>query len=402
MQHPVLVLNAGSSSLKFSVYDTRDDGTLVAGVHGQVDSLHTAPRLVVEDAHGAPLADRPVAQRGHHGAIDALHTWFAAHVGRDAAFDGVGHRVVHGGPHFAAPVRIDAQVLDAIAALSPLAPLHQPHHVDAIRAVSAVAPDLPQVACFDTAFHATLPALEREFALPRALTEQGIVRYGFHGLSYEYITTALAALDRDWTQRRTIVAHLGNGASLCALEQGRSVATTMGFTAVDGLPMGTRTGALDPGAILYLMRHEGLSVDEVEHLIYAESGLLGVSGISSDMRTLLASDAPAAAHAIDLFAYRATRELGALAGVLGGLDTLVFTAGIGEHAPRVRERICRGAAWLGVELDDAANAAGRPVISSATSRVTVRVIPTDENLMIARHTRRVLDACAVSTPHPVE
>ncbi|MBN3821362.1 acetate kinase, partial [Paraburkholderia sp. Se-20369] len=241
MEHPVLVLNAGSSSLKFSVYDTRDDGSLVAGVHGQVDSLHTAPRLVVDDAHGVRLTDQPVAQPGHHGAIDALHAWFSDHVGREAAFDGVGHRVVHGGPHFAAPVLIDAPVLDAIAALSPLAPLHQPHHVDAIRAVGAVAPDLPQVACFDTAFHATLPALEREFALPRALTERGIVRYGFHGLSYEYITTALAALDREWTQRRTIVAHLGNGASLCALEQGRSVATTMGFTAVDGLPMGTRT-----------------------------------------------------------------------------------------------------------------------------------------------------------------
>ncbi|MGU7779005.1 acetate/propionate family kinase [Burkholderia sp. PU8-34] len=397
MRHPVLVLNAGSSSLKFAVYDTLEDGSLDAGVHGQVDGLHTTPHLVVKDAHGVTLADRPVAQPGHHGAIEALHAWFAAHVGREAAFDGVGHRVVHGGARFSAPVRIDDDVLAAIAALSPLAPLHQPHHVEAIRAVSAVAPDLPQVACFDTAFHATVPALEREFALPRALTALGIVRYGFHGLSYEFITTALAGIDASWAQRRTIVAHLGNGASLCALQHGKSVATTMGFTAVDGLPMGTRTGSLDPGAILYLLRHEGLSIDDVEHLIYEKSGLLGVSGISSDMRELLASDAPSAAHAIDLFAYRAARELGALAGVLGGLDTLVFTAGIGENAPRVRERICRAAAWLGVALDDAANDANRPVISGAASRVTVRVIRTDENLMIARHTRRVLDRAAVPT-----
>ncbi|RXV67773.1 acetate/propionate family kinase [Burkholderia stabilis] len=400
MRHPVLVLNAGSSSLKFSVYDTREDRSLDAGLHGQVENLHDAPHLFVADAHGATLADGPVARTGHQGAIEALHAWFAAHVGREAAFDGVGHRVVHGGPYFTTPVRIDARVLDAIASLSPLAPLHQPHHVDAIRAVAAVAPNLPQVACFDTAFHSTVPALEREFALPRALTEQGIVRYGFHGLSYEYIATALAGLDPSWVQRRTVVAHLGNGASLCALENGRSVATTMGFTAVDGLPMGTRTGALDPGVILYLQRHAGRSLDEVEHLIYAESGLLGVSGVSSDMRTLLASDAPSAAHAVELFAYRAARELAALAGVLGGLDTLVFTAGIGEHAPRVRERICSRAAWLGVVLDDAANAAGLPVISSDASRVTVRVIPTDENLMIARHTRRVLDDAIPSTRYP--
>ncbi|MGS0891457.1 acetate/propionate family kinase [Burkholderia stagnalis] len=391
MRHPVLVLNAGSSSLKFSVYDTLADRSLDAGVHGQIENLHTAPHLFVTDAHGATLADRAVARPGHQGAIEALHAWFEDHVGREAGFDGVGHRVVHGGPHFTAPVRIDARVLDAIAALSPLAPLHQPHHVEAIRAVSAVAPDLPQVACFDTAFHATVPALEREFALPRALTEQGVVRYGFHGLSYEYIATALGALDPAWARRKTVVAHLGNGASLCALEHGRSVATTMGFTAVDGLPMGTRTGALDPGVILYLQRHGGRSLDEVEHLIYAESGLLGVSGVSSDMRTLLASDAPLAAHAVELFAYRAARELAALAGVLGGLDTLVFTAGIGEHAPRVRELICARAAWLGIALDGAANAASRPVISRDASRVAVRVIPTDENLMIARHTRRVLD-----------
>jgi len=391
MRHPVLVLNAGSSSLKFSVYDTREDRSLGEGVHGQVGGVYTAPRLVVKDARGGVLADHPVERTGHHGAIEAIHAWFARHVGDEAAFDGVGHRVVHGGRHFLAPVRIDDDVLAIIESLAPLAPLHQSHHVDAIRAVSAVAPDLPQIACFDTAFHHTLPEIEREFALPRALTEQGIVRYGFHGLSYEYITTALAEIDADWAQRRTVVAHLGNGASMCALARGQSIATTMGFTAVDGLPMGTRTGALDPGVILYLLRHEGLTVDDVEHLIYEQSGLLGMSGVSSDMRALLDSDVPAAAHAVDLFAYRAARELASLAGALGGLDTLVFTAGIGENAPPVRERICRAAAWLGIALDDAANAGNRPVISAGASRVTVRVVPTDENLMIARHTRTLLD-----------
>jgi acetate kinase len=292
-------------------------------------------------------------------------------------------------------VRIDAKVLAGIEALSPLAPLHQPHHIEAIRAVSAIAPDLPQVACFDTAFHSTIPMIEREYALPRALTAQGVVRYGFHGLSYEYITTALAELDaQHWKQRRTVIAHLGNGASMCAVANGQSVATTMGMTAVDGLPMGTRTGVLDPGVMLYLLRQAGRTVDSVEHLIYGESGLLGVSGISSDVRTLEQSTAPEAAHALDLFAYRAAREIAGLAGVLGGLDTLVFTAGIGENAPGVRAAICQRAAWLGIALDEAANAANAAVISAhepGKSAVAVRVIPTDENLMIARHTRALLD-----------
>jgi acetate kinase len=398
MREPILVLNAGSSSLKFAVYETLPDRTLRAALHGEIEPLQHAPRLVVRDARDALLADQPLACVDHHGAIEALHAWFVAHVGVEAGFDGVGHRVVHGGRQFCAPVRIDRAVLEAIAALAPLAPLHQPHHVDAIRAVSALAPDLPQVACFDTAFHHTLPALEREFALPRALTEQGIVRYGFHGLSYEYITTALDRIDPAWRARRTVVAHLGNGASLCALEHGASVATTMGFTAVDGLPMGTRTGALDPGAVLYLLREPGRTLDDVEHLLYAESGLLGVSGISSDMRTLLASDAPAARHAIELYTYRIARELAALAGVLGGLDLLVFTAGIGEHAARIRERVCRRAAWLGIALDDEANACGNAIVSAPASRVTVRVIPTDENLMIARHTRQLLDHARVPSP----
>jgi acetate kinase len=398
MQHPVLVLNAGSSTLKFSVYETRPDRSLGAGLHGQVERLSDRPRLTVKDARGAILADECVAHAGHHGAIEAIHTWFARHVGSEDGFDGVGHRVVHGGRDFSAPVLIDAGVLARIEALAPLAPLHQPHHAEAIRAVGAFAPSLPQIACFDTAFHHTLPALEREFALPRALTEQGIVRYGFHGLSYEYIAGVLADLDPGWARRKTVIAHLGNGASLCALANGQSVATTMGFTALDGLPMGTRAGALDAGVVLYLLREGGRTLDDVEHLLYEASGLLGVSGISSDMRTLLASKAAAATHAIDLFAYRAAREIAALSGVLGGLDTLVFTAGIGEHAPPVRERICRLAAWLGIELDDAANQDNCAEISSAASRVSVRVIPTDENLMIARHTRVLLDRSILHSP----
>jgi acetate kinase len=390
MEHPILVLNAGSSSLKFSVYEKRADHSLTAGAHGQVERIDTQPRMTVQDPQGRTVADQAVAERGHRGAIEAIHAWFAAHVGDERSFTGIGHRVVHGGRRFSEPVRIDADVLAEIEALAPLAPLHQPHHIEAIRAVSAIAPDVPQVACFDTAFHHGIPAVEREFALPGALTEQGIMRYGFHGLSYEYISTVLAALDPDWRARHTVIAHLGNGASLCALADGQSVATTMGFSALGGVPMGTRTGALDPGVVLYLLG-QGWTVDQIQHLVYSESGLLGVSGISSDMRELEQSADPHAAHAVDMFTYRAGRELAALSGVLGGLNTLVFTAGIGEHAPAVRAAICQRAAWLGVALDPAANAANAAVISSSQSRVIVRVIPTDENLMIARHTLRLLE-----------
>ncbi|MFM0644251.1 acetate/propionate family kinase [Paraburkholderia bryophila] len=391
MREPLLILNAGSSSLKFSVYETRADRSLVAGAHGAVEEIETAPRLRVSDADGRELADAPVSGQGHRGAIAAIHDWFASHVGGESGFDGIGHRVVHGGPDYAEPVRIDATVLRAIEALTPLAPLHQPHHVAAIRAVAAFAPAVPQVACFDTAFHHSQPPLAQAFALPRELTDKGIRRYGFHGLSYEYISGALANIAPHQPRGRVVVAHLGNGASMCALRDGRSVASTMGFTAVDGLPMGTRTGALDPGVVLYLIQHEGMSPDEVEHLIYERSGLLGVSGLSSDMRVLLASEAPAAREAVDLFVYRAARELGSLAAALGGLDTLVFTAGIGEHATQIRERIGESAAWLGVEVDPLANQRHGPLISTAASPVAVWVLPTDENLMIARHTRRLLD-----------
>ncbi len=391
MKEPILVINAGSSSIKFSVFETMADRSLAIGVHGQVAGIGTAPRLEVADGLGRELADQPAAADDHEAAITAIHDWFAAHIGSEAGFAGVGHRVVHGGMTYSEPVVIDERVIADLEALVPLAPLHQPHHITAIRAVVAVAPQVPQIACFDTAFHRTQPPLAQQFALPRSLTAKGVRRYGFHGLSYEYIVSALPQVAPDCARGRLIVAHLGNGASLCAIDAGRSIATTMGFTPVDGLVMGTRTGALDPGVILYLLQHEGMSAAEVEHLIYEQSGLLGVSGLSSDMRTLLASGLPAAKEAVDLFVYRIGRELGSLTAALGGLNTLVFTGGIGENAAEIRARVCRAARWLGIRLDDAANVAGGPRISTPGSLVSAWVVPTDENLMVARHTRRVLD-----------
>ncbi len=391
MREPILVINAGSSSIKFSVFETAADRSLSAGVHGQIEGIGSSPRLEVTDARGCGLAGQPISGSDHDAAIRAIHDWFAAHAGGEAGFDGVGHRVVHGGLAYSQPVLIDDQVIAELEGLIPLAPLHQPHHLAAIRAIRAAAPNLPQVACFDTAFHRAQPPLAQEFALPRDLTARGIRRYGFHGLSYEYIVSVLPRLAPDCARGRLVVAHLGNGASMCAIEQGHSVATTMGFTPVDGLVMGTRTGALDPGVILYLLRHERMDAAAIEALIYERSGLLGVSGLSSDMRTLLASDLPAAKEAVDLFVYRIGRELGSLAAALGGLDTLIFTGGIGEHAIEIRARVCQDARWLGVRLDEAANAAGGPRISLPGSAVSVWVVPTDENLMVARHTRQLLD-----------
>jgi len=387
----ILVINAGSSSVKFSIFDAGAGGALTACAHGQVEGIGTLPYLEVSDAQGRRLADQRLAADGHDGAIAAIHDWYASHVGGEAGFAGVGHRIVHGGLAYAAPVLIDERVLADLTALTPLAPLHQPHNLAAVRAVTAAAPTVPQVACFDTAFHHGQPALAQEFALPRALTQKGVRRYGFHGLSYEYIVSALPLVAPELVDRKLVVAHLGNGASMCAIDRGRSVATTMGFTAVDGLPMGTRTGALDPGVILYLLDHERMDARAIERLIYSESGLLGVSGISSDMRTLLASAEPAAREAVDLFVYRIGRELGSLAAALGGLDGLIFTGGIGEHAAKIRADACRQAQWLGVALDAAANDHHGPRISAAGSNIPVFVVPTDENLTIARHTRDLLD-----------
>jgi acetate kinase len=308
MREPILVLNAGSSSVKFSVFETAADRSLSAGAHGQVEGIGNSAHFIVSDAAGRKLDDRKLSQNDYRGAIGAIHEWFADHIGSEDSFAGVGHRVVHGGLAYAAPALVTDRVLSDLEALIPLAPLHQPNNIAAIRAVRHVAPDVPQVACFDTAFHRTQPPLAQEFALPRALTAKGIRRYGFHGLSYEYIVSALPHVAPECSENRLVIAHLGNGASMCAVHQGRSISSTMGFTAVDGLPMGTRTGSLDPGVILYLLQEEKMDADAIEHLIYEQSGLLGVSGLSSDMRVLLASDLPSAKEAIDLFVYRIGRE----------------------------------------------------------------------------------------------
>jgi len=391
MREPIFVINAGSSSVKFSVYETASDRSVEAGAHGQVEGIGTSPRLKVAGLQGRVLADQVVDGKDYAGAIAEIHDWFKTYVGSEVALDGIGHRVVHGGSVYSRPVVIDEQVIAGLEELVPLAPLHQPHHIAAIRAFASIAPKVPQVACFDTAFHYSQPPLAREFALPRELSAKGIRRYGFHGLSYEYIVAKLPEVAPAHANGKIIVAHLGNGASMCAINEGRSIATTMGFTPVDGLPMGTRTGTLDPGIILFLLRQEGMDANTIEHLIYERSGLLGVSGLSSDMRTLLTSGAPAAKEAIDLFVYRIGRELGSLVAALGGLDALVFTGGIGENAAEVRARVCAPAKWIGIALDEAANSRNGLLISAPASAVSVWVVPTDENLMVARHTRQLLD-----------
>ena len=392
MNELILVLNAGSSSLKFSLFAAAGDA-LDALASGQVEGLYTASHFVAKDAAGQRLDDKRWAgSLGHEGALAHILDWLKSRHGERGRLAAVGHRVVHGGTDFAAPVRLDAAIVDKLQKFVPLAPLHQPHNLGPIRDLLARAPELPQVACFDTAMHRTNPPLAQMFALPPEFSDAGVRRYGFHGLSYEYIASVLPQVDARAAAGRTIVLHLGNGASMCALQGGRSIASTMGFTAVDGLPMGTRCGAIDPGVILYLMDERGLDARAVEKLIYNQSGLLGVSGVSSDMRTLLESAEPRAALAIDLFVYRIGRELGSLAAALGGLDAIVFTAGIGERAAPIRERICRDAAWLGVELDVEANTRHGPRLSTATSRTRAWVIPTNEELMIARHTRELLAA----------
>jgi acetate kinase len=392
MSDALLVLNAGSSSLKFSVF--LNDHPPRVLLHGQLEGLLTQPRFIARnDTAVVGQKEWPSGtQLGHHGAIEFLLTW-----GREGAVGehrivAVGHRVVHGGVKFTAPVLVDASILAELEALVPLAPLHQPHNVAAIKAVAKMAPVLPQVACFDTAFHRTQSKVAEAFALPRRFIEEGVRRYGFHGLSYEYIASVLPALDRRAAEGRAVLAHLGNGASMCAMSNGRSIATTMSFTALDGLMMGTRCGAVDPGVLLYLIEHHGMTGDTLQRLLYEQSGLLGFSGISSDMRELLSSSDSRAAEALDLFVYRINRELGSLAAALGGLDALLFTGGIGENAASIRARICRDASWLGLELDEGANASGGPCISRAGSRVSAWVIPTNEELMIALHTRRLLEA----------
>jgi acetate kinase len=384
----ILVVNAGSSSIKFSSYGLGEGRALRLASKGQMDGIGTQARLRARDAQGVPLTDQKYGTEEVSdvpAAMDAVGGWLRTHLGGGLPI-AVGHRVVHGGPSYAAPVKVDETVLAALERFVPLAPLHQPHNLAPIRSIQARFPGIPQVACFDTAFHRGHAAVADRYALPDSLYQEGVRRYGFHGLSYEYIARALPRIAPELADGAVVVAHLGSGASLCAMRAGRSVDSTMGFTALDGLPMGTRCGQLDPGVVLYLLSEKGWSVKDVERLLYRDAGLRGLSGLSNDVRDLLASDAPGARLALDYFVYRIGRELGSLAGALGGLDGLVLTAGIGENSPEIRARIGARAAWLGVRLDETANRAGGPRISAADSRVSVWVIPTDEERMIAEHT----------------
>jgi acetate kinase len=391
MTDAVLALNAGSSSLKFAVF-RNDEGKIAPVSKGELEGIGTAPHFVARDAIGATVHEK----RWPEGATPAfavllgeLLDWIDHHLVDDKLI-ATGHRVVHGGSAYTAPVLVTDRVLEALEKLTPLAPLHQPHSLAPMRAISTLRPGLPQVACFDTAFHHTMPAVATRFALPRDYEDEGVRHYGFHGLSYEYIARHLREVAPRLAAGRVIVAHLGNGASLCAMQAGRSVDTTMTFTALDGLMMGTRCGAIDPGVLLYMSQQKNMSPKEIEHVLYEKSGLLGVSGVSGDMRVLLASDLPRAREAVELFVFRIVRETAALAASLGGLDGFVFTAGIGEHAPEIRAAVCERLRWLGVV--PGRNVAGS-CISAPDSTVAVHVIPTDEEAMIGQHT---LEALAVS------
>lgn len=386
-----LVLNAGSSSLKFSLYARREAGVWHLATRGQVQGIGTAPTFLIHNA-GDTASEQPHfgdAVQDTESALSAVAGWLRQRCA-DGKMLGVGHRVVHGGTRFAGPTLVAADVLQQLRELIPLAPLHQPQNIAAIEALGQQFPNAPQVACFDTSFHRGRPAVAELVPLPQQIRDAGVQRYGFHGLSYEYIASVLPDVAPDIAAGRVIVAHLGAGASLCAMRNGRSVETSFGFTALDGLCMGTRPGAVDPGAILYLFQNLGLTAAEVEDILYRKSGLLGISGISSDMRDLLDSAEPAARLAVDYFVYRAAKEIGALTAALGGLDALVFTGGIGEHSAEIRQRISESSAWLGIELDPAGNDAHGPCISRPGSPVPVWVIPADEELMIVQHTWRLL------------
>jgi acetate kinase len=392
MNNFILVINAGSSSIKFAVYRLDDIGhRLLAEVAGQIEGIGTIkpcfsfnPFSGSSAVHQASKIDQI---HDHSHALATLLEWLKTYLAKGRLL-GAGHRIVHGGQQFTEPVLIDGSVIAELEKLSPLAPLHQPHNLATIRALQNMMPSLPQVACFDTAFHHSQPEVAQRIAIPLRFTEEGLHRYGFHGLSYEYIVSTLPSLDPKLLEAKVIVAHLGSGASLCALRNGNSIATTMGFSPLDGLVMGTRCGSIDPGVLFYLADHYDMSTRDLEHLLYYESGLLGVSGISSDMRTLLASDDENANAAIALFVYRIGREIGSLAAALGGLDALIFTGGIGENSPVIRKQVCEQAAWLGLAIDDNANENGSKRISLPESQVSAWQVPTDENVMIAQHTLR--------------
>lgn len=390
MKQGILTINAGSSSIKFALFELEGGLARHSSLSGQIDGLGAEARLVAINGSGKAFPEVGLkAGIQHQEAFDELLRWLGGHNEDDWKISAVGHRVVHGGELYSQPMRLTPEVLAELEQFIVLAPLHQPHNLAGIRALSARLPQVSQIGCFDTAFHRTQPHVAQLFALPRALTAEGVKRYGFHGLSYEYIARVLPEHSCK-ADGRVIVAHLGNGASMCAMVKRRSQATSMGFTAIDGLMMGTRSGALDPGVILYLLENKGLDVKQLTRLLYKESGLLGVSGLSQDMRTLLASNDAAASEAVELFCYRAVTQIGSLAAAIGGIDALVFTGGIGEHAAEIRRRIVEGCRWLGLELDREANAGKRIHIGTSSSRVDVMVIPTDEEWMIAHHTQDLL------------
>ncbi|MEZ5539222.1 MAG: acetate/propionate family kinase [Pseudomonadales bacterium] len=392
MSNAILVLNAGSSSIKFSLFAV-EEGVPALLLNGQLDGLFSTSRFKAKTAEGSVLREYAWPDNqplGHEKAIVYLND-FLQEFAAEYKMIAVGHRVVHGGAVYEKPVRITQDILVELEFFCDLAPLHQPHNVKLIRLFSEKFPDLPQVACFDTAFHHTQSTVASAFALPPSITEKGVRRYGFHGLSYEYIASvALPRFAPELTDKKVVVLHLGNGVSLCAMQSGKSVATTMGFSALDGVPMSSRCGSLDPGVILYLLNALRMSADEIEKLLYQQSGLLGVSGESSDMRELLESHSASAQFAVELFVYRIAREIGSLAAALGGLDALVFTAGIGENAAIIREKISKACAWLGVDIDAASNAKHQQCVSTEDSRVSVWVIPTNEELMIAQHAIKTL------------
>jgi acetate kinase len=399
MANAILTLNAGSSSIKFALFEHSGIIPQQPELVGQIDGIGASgnqrTHIKARDAQGRALDDVDLtldgpAESQHKAALNFLVEWLHQH---EAGWrvTGIGHRVVHGAQKFSQPIILDTAIVDALREFIPLAPLHQPHNLAGIDAMSAALPDIPQVACFDTAFHRSQPEVAQLFALPRAITAQGVRRYGFHGLSYEYIAEVLPQhIGVDMARGRVIVAHLGNGASMCAMKNLKSQASTMGFTAVDGLMMGTRTGNLDPGVLLYLMDYQHMDAKALTRLLYKESGLLGVSGISQDMRVLLDSTAPEAREAVELFCYRIVREIGSLAAALGGLDALVFTGGIGERGAAVRQQVCTQLGWLGLRLDPVANAGNASIISVNDSTLAACVIPTNEEWVIARHTAKLI------------
>lgn len=395
----ILVVNAGSSSVKFQVFAVDGADKLDQSIRGEMDGIGSRPRLRARDKNDAVLVDQTFPLENVPDVATAMRaagSWLLDT--QKLEFLAVGHRVVHGGPTYDRPVIIDDKVIEELARYSPLAPLHQPNNLAPIRSIRSRFPDLPQVACFDTAFHRGHSAVADHFALPERLYAEGVRRYGFHGLSYEYIAGHLKEVAPEVAKGRVVVAHLGSGASMCALLDGRSVESTMGFTALDGLPMGTRPGQIDPGVILYLMAEKGMTADAVQKFLYSECGLKGLSGISNDVRDLQSSSEPGAILAMDYFVYRVGLHAGMLAAALAGIDAFVFTAGIGERSVIVRARVAEKLAWLGAEIDAAANAAGKTVISTPGSRVALYVLPTNEELMIARHSLAALSARNAQNP----